>query len=69
MQTDIVGWFGAVRLCLIFAAPMIITLVFPSYFVLPESVQNAVVSLPKRFGWPKDAERVDSTEKVVILLA
>ncbi|KAG6359365.1 hypothetical protein INS49_012886 [Diaporthe citri] len=63
------GRGGAVHLCLIFPASMIFTFVLPSYFVLSGRVRDAVLSLPKRFGSPKDAEHVDSTEKVVIWLA
>lgn len=69
VQTGIAGWAAAVHLCLIFPASMIFTFVLPSYFVLPGLVRDAVLGLPKRFGSPKDAERVDSTEKVVIWLA
>lgn len=66
VQMGITGWAGVVHLCLIFPMSMIFTFVLPSYFVLPGLVRNALLDLPKRFGSQKDAERVDSTEKVVI---
>lgn len=66
VQTGIAGWVAAVHLCLIFPLSMGFTFVLPSYFVLPRIIRNAVLDLPKRFGSPKNAERVDSTEKVVI---
>ncbi|KAI7786411.1 hypothetical protein LA080_003652 [Diaporthe eres] len=69
VQTGIAGWAAAVHLCLVFPASMIFTFVLPSYFVLPGMVRGAVLGLPKRFGPPQDAERVDSTEKVVTWLA
>lgn len=68
VQMGIAGWSGAVHLCLILPASIYMFLL-PSYFVLPGMVRDAVLSLPKRFGSLKDAERVDSTEKVVIWLA
>ncbi|KAL1864895.1 hypothetical protein Daus18300_007462 [Diaporthe australafricana] len=68
VQMGIAMWAGAVHLCLIFPASMIFAFVLPSFFVLPEMVRNAVLRLPKHFGSKNDAERVDSTEKVVIWL-
>lgn len=56
-----------VHLCLVFPVSMII-FALPSLLVLPEVVRNAVLGLPKHFGSQNDAERVDSTEKVVIWL-